>query len=163
MKKLNFGAGSTILSGWDNIDIQKSLKITMSFDFNKFPYPLKDNTYDFIHIDNVLEHLNSPDKVLDELWKKSKNNTIIRIIVPYYNNKGASGSMQHKCYFSDHTFKDYVEERKQIEKKEKYKIKKLILIPTKVGKKMPKKLREKLSLFIGGLISKVYIELKVVK
>ena len=114
MKKLNFGAGSTILSGWDNIDIQKSLKITMSFDFNKFPYPLKDNTYDFIHIDNVLEHLNSPDKVLDELWKKSKNNTIIRIIVPYYNNKGASGSMQHKCYFSDHTFKDYVEERKQI-------------------------------------------------
>ena len=46
MKKLNFGCGRKIKKKWDNCDVQKGAPI--SFDFNKFPYPLKSNTYDYI-------------------------------------------------------------------------------------------------------------------
>lgn len=34
MKRLNFGCGSNIREGWDNVDRQ-------DFDFNEFPYPIK--------------------------------------------------------------------------------------------------------------------------
>jgi len=163
MKKLNFGCGDEIWKDWDNVDIQKNPKLTKSFDFNIFPYPIKENTYDHIFTSQVLEHLQEPDKVLLELHRICKPDALIRIQVPYYNNKGASGNMQHLHYFSDETFRDFVEERKVIDKKQKFEIVRIILTPTIAGKFMPKKLREKLSLFLGGLISKVDAELRVKK
>jgi len=72
MKKLNFGCGEDIRTGWDNVDIQKSQKVQKSFDFNKFPYPIKDDTYDYVWSRSVLEHLDEPDKVLHELWRICK-------------------------------------------------------------------------------------------
>lgn len=163
MKKLNFGCGDLIWGGYDNVDIQKSPKITKSFDFNKFPYPIKDNTYDYVWSRSVLEHLEEPDKVLRELWRICKKNAIIEIIVPYYNNKSAFSDMQHKHFFSDATFKIFVDEGAVINKKRYYKIEHLELVPTIIGKFFPKKLREKLSLFFGGLISYVHVKLKVNK
>ncbi len=50
MKKLNFGCGHDIKRGWDNVDLQKDKRLTNSFDFNKLPYPIKSNTYDYIYI-----------------------------------------------------------------------------------------------------------------
>ena len=71
--------------------------------------------------------------------------------------------MTHLHYFSDHTFIKFVEEPYTINKKRKFKIHSLTLNPTKIGKILPKKLREGLSLFIGGLIAHVDVKLKVIK
>jgi len=163
MTKLNFGCGDDVREGWDNVDIQKNEKLTKSFDFNKFPYPIEDNVYNFILVSQVLEHLQEPDKVIMELYRICRNKAIIRIEVPYYNNKGAFGSMQHLHYFSNETFKDFVEERKVIDKKKKFLINEMIMTPTIVGRFMPNLIRRKLSLFIGGLISQVHVELIVLK
>ena len=78
---------------------KKSPKIYKSFDFNKFPYPIKENTYDYVWSRSVLKHLNEPDKTLEELWRICKKDSIIEIIVPYYNNKSAYADMQHKRFF----------------------------------------------------------------
>lgn len=163
MKKLNFGCGEDILEGYDNIDIEKNNKIFKSFDFNKFPYPIKDNTYEYVLMKQVLEHVNKPDKVLHQLARICKNNAIIRIEVPYYNNKGAFGSLEHMHYFSDETFRDFCEERAILGKQMKFIIVKLNLTPTNIGSVFPAKIREKLSLFLGGLISQVHVELKINK
>lgn len=163
MKKLNFGCGDKIWDDYDNIDIQRSSKVTKSFDFNIFPYPIKDNTYDYVWSRSVLEHLTEPGEVLKELWRICKKNAIIEIIVPYYNNKSAVSDMQHKHFFSDTTFIVFVNEDCVINKKRLLKIQQMELVPTSIGRFIPKKLREKLSLFIGGLISYVHIKLRVVK
>ncbi len=163
MKKLNFGCGDNIKEGWDNVDIQKSQDLTKSFNFDKFPYPLNKNTYDYVFISQVLSYLRNPKQALDELHRICKPNAIIRIEAPYYNNKGAFNDMDHLHYFSDTTFKVFVNEINVINKKRKFKIIKLELTPTIAGKFIFKKLRGKLSLFIGGLISQVYVELKVLK
>ena len=73
MKRLNFGCGPDIREGWDNIDVQKGKGITKSFNFDKFPYPIKDNTYDYILMKMVIEHLSKPDKSIEELWRITKN------------------------------------------------------------------------------------------
>jgi len=150
MKKLNFGCGEDIIEGFDNVDIQKSPKITKSFDFDKFPYPFKDNTYDYVLSKQVIEHLIRPTKMLNELHRICKPNSIIDIETCYYNNKGAFNDMEHFHYFSDQTFKHFVEETNKINKKRKFEIIKIELAPTKVGRFIPKKLRERLSLFMGG-------------
>ncbi|MEK6830837.1 MAG: hypothetical protein AABX77_02310 [Nanoarchaeota archaeon] len=48
MKKLNFCCGNDIRKDLDNHDIQEKEGI-LSFDADKFPYPIKDNTYDYIY------------------------------------------------------------------------------------------------------------------
>ncbi len=62
--KLNFGCGGDIRSEHLNVDVQKGNGIDKVFDFNKFPYPLKADQFDYVFINNVLEHLLFPDRCL---------------------------------------------------------------------------------------------------
>ncbi len=163
MRKLNFGCGNDIREEWDNVDIQKSNKLTKSFDFNKFPYPIKENTYEYIFLKNVLEHLEEPDKVIDELRRICKKDAIIEIIVPHYTNKGAYSDMQHKHYFNEIAFKLLEEPITIINKSRKFEIMELKITPTVVGIFFPKILREKLALLINGLLSQIHVKLKVIK
>lgn len=164
MKKLNFGCGPDIKKGWDNCDIQEE-KGVISFDANKFPYnKLRDNYYDYIYIRETLEVLIEPDKVLLELWKKTKKDGIIEIEVPYHNNKGAVNDLQVKHFFNDDVFRIFVEQICVINKNKKFEIREIKLKPTKVGKFIPKAIRERiLAVFIGGIISKVNVKLRAIK
>jgi len=164
MKKLNFGCGNDIKKGkeWDNVDIQKSPEVK-SFDFNKFPYPIKDNTYDFVYTRNVLEHLDEPEKTIMEFWRMCKPNAVIEMIVPYYTNKGAYSSLNHKHFFNETAFEELIKQTTTINKKEKFKKIKILLVPSFPGKFFPRFLREKLSLFVSGLISEIYIKFEVIK
>ncbi len=161
--KLNFGCGKDIREGWDNVDIQKSPDLFKSFDFNIFPYPLETNYYDYILINQVLGYLNNPKEVLEELYKFCKPKSIIHIEVPYYNNKGTFNDMEYLHYFSDATFRTFVDELTIIKKKNLFKIIKLELTPTIVGKIIGKWIRERLCLLFNGLISQIHVELEVIK
>lgn len=162
MKKLNFGCGPDIRRGWDNCDIQKS-KGVIFCDGNKFPYPFKDNTYDLVCMREVLPVLDDIEKVLDEIWRITKYNGAIEIEVPYYNGKGAINDFQAKNFFNDTVFEIFVNQRNKIKKEKKFEIIKLELEPTNLGKLLPKYLREKVSLVLGGFISKVHVILKPIK
>ena len=162
MKKLNFGCGRDIKEGWDNCDIQKNKDIIYCC-ADVFPYPFKDNVYDCILLNYCLCYFERMDKVLFELWRIAKPNAIIEINDAYFNNKGASTDIQTKHYITDFTFKAFVNEPCIVNKKKMFQIVKLKLIPTWVGRFMPKSLREKLSVFWGGLISQIHIKLRVLK
>lgn len=166
MKKLNFGCGRKIMKGWINVDIQKSAQVDKSFNFNKPPYPLNSNTFEYILAFNVLEHLDNPIEALDELHRISIKGAVIEIVVPYYHCKGAYNDPTHKHYFNDTTFETIVNPEKyhKLNHKRKFEIKKLDLIPTRLGKLIyPKKLRWLASLVFGEIISEIRVELKVIK
>ena len=105
MKKLNFGCGEDIRKEWDNADIIKLEGVNLIFDFDKFPYPIEDNTYEYVYSDNVFEHLDYLEKTVLELWRICKPNAEIRVIVPYYNYSGAFNSVHHKRWFNNHTLR----------------------------------------------------------
>lgn len=153
MKKLNFGCGFDIKEGWDNIDKK-------DFDFNKFPYPIKDNTYEEIYINKVLEYLHDIPIVLKELRRISKPNAKIIILAPHYTNKGAYNSLEHSHYLSEVAFWDYLRRENA-----GFELERLELIPTGAKGELVfcSWFRKKLSLFINGLIESIYVELRVIK
>ncbi len=86
MMKLNLGCYDKIRKGYINLDLEKYCEgIDVIHDLNKFPYPFDDNQFEEIYARCVLEHL-CPlimNKVFDELYRITKNNGRIIIIVPH--------------------------------------------------------------------------------
>ena len=166
MKKLNFGCGQNIKKSWFNVDITLFKGVDKTFDFNIFPYPFRDNNFDEIYADNILEHLDNIPQVLKELHRITKADGLIRIIVPYYNCYGAYNDVTHQHYFSHLSFEPFYKKnsRGNYFIKEKFQLIKLDLIPTRLGRLIPlNSVRLFLSFVFGQLIQTIDIALKVKK
>ena len=70
MKKLNLGSGRNVKKGFVNVDIHKYEGVDKAFDFEKFPYPFKDNTFDYVETVQVMEHLGNTLEILEEVLSK---------------------------------------------------------------------------------------------
>ena len=166
MPKLNFGCGKTIKKGYINADINPFKGVDKTFDFNIFPYPFTDDEFDEIYADNVLEHLDDIPAVMKELHRISKPDAIIKIIVPYHNCYGAYNDVTHKHYFSHLSFEPFykMDTRGNYFLQEKFTLKRLKLVPTRLGKLfLFDFLRLPLSFIFGQIIQTIDIELRVVK
>jgi len=106
IKKLNLGSGIDYREGWINLDLGnkniygKKIKVDVIHDLNKFPYPFSDNYFEEIWMDQVLEHLEEPLKVMKELIRISKDNAIITVRVPHFSHFKAFYDPTHKHFFS---------------------------------------------------------------
>ena len=104
MKKLNLGCGEDYKEGYVNIDFHSHIKIDKVHDLNQFPYPFDDNEFDFIEASHVLEHLDRPFVVMQELHRIIKPGGTLNVKVPHFS-RGFSHS-EHKAGF-DVTFPYY--------------------------------------------------------
>lgn len=165
MKRLNFGCGKDIKKGYMNADIIRKNGIDASFDFNRFPYPLKTNTFDSVYSSNVIEHLDNIPRVMKELHRIIKPNGVIRIIVPYYNCYGAYNDVTHKHYFSHKAFEPfYNPAQADYFIKERFMLKSILFTPTRIGAFIPfPPVRLFLSFIFGQLIQTIDITMKVIK
>jgi len=85
VSRLNLGCGQRKLREYINVDNNPLTKPEIIHDLNKFPYPFKNNCADEILMDHVLEHTDSPLKVIEELYRISKNNAVIIIRSPHFS------------------------------------------------------------------------------
>lgn len=104
IKKLNLGCGTDYKEGWTNTDKNRNVKADKYFDLNRFLYPFKDDSFDFVLLSMVLEHVDSPLKVLEELWRICKDRALIHISVPHWSSYIAYTDMTHKNFFSGLSF-----------------------------------------------------------
>ena len=163
MKKLNLGCGRQIKEGWINVDIQKGKGVDKSFDFNKFPYPFKTNTFDYVLIDNVLEHLDNIHKVMNELWRICKKGAIIEIFVPYWNHSVAYNDATHKHYFNTRAFEilcDY-EETYKLKPTGKLELIKVKRIAGNIKERIPRPILNFLDKFLHGIFIEINTKIKV--
>lgn len=103
-KKLNLGSGDDYRKGWVNIDIRNNVKLDVKHDLNKFPYPFKENTFDYVLINHVLEHVDNPIEILMEVIRISKNRAIVEINVPHAKSYSQISDIQHKANFTENSF-----------------------------------------------------------
>lgn len=102
MKKLNLGSGIGYLKGWINLDISdkdmygQKINVDKKHDLSKFPYPFKNNEFDYVYASHIIEHLDDPFKVLKELKRITKSGGIIHIRLPHFSNGYAHTDLTHK-------------------------------------------------------------------
>lgn len=84
-KKLNLGCGEFKKEGYVNVDYYSVSKPDVKHDLNKLPYPFKNNEFELIEADHVLEHLENPFNAIKELHRISENSGLIIIKVPHFS------------------------------------------------------------------------------
>lgn len=93
-------------------------------DLNVFPYPFKDNEFDIIWCNQVLEHLNNPVKVIEEFWRITKPEGKVFINVPHYSSFMVWSHIDHKRGYSVNSFNIFrVDNEEKINSKAKFKVK----------------------------------------
>ena len=111
MKILDLGCGKRKQKGAIGVDISEDTDADVIHDLNVFPYPFADNEFDYIYADNVIEHLDSVIKVLEELHRISKNGATIKIIVPFFRSHYAFIDPTHKHFFTVRSFDNFDPEK----------------------------------------------------
>jgi len=104
MKKLNVGCGKDIKKGFVNLDSVKLPGVDKVHNLEKYPWPFKDSEFDEVYCDNVLEHLSSIIRPMEEIWRISKKRAKIVIKVPIYPSIWAFTDPTHKSVFTYITF-----------------------------------------------------------
>jgi len=165
MKLLNFGAGTKVInhSDWDNADIEKHNGSNLIFDFNKFPYPIKDNTYDYVLASHVLEHLEYPEKAIHELFRITKHKGIVEVRVPHLNSEIAF-AIGHINQWILRSF-DMLCNPVGWETPRPYKLEMISskLEPTYFAKFIPPFMRVFLSRFLRGILREIKVKIRVIK
>ncbi len=104
--KLNVGCGDDYKKGFINLDFNKEVKADIYHNLEK-RFPFTDNEFDYILLDNVLEHIPNLFKIIDELFRISKPDAIIDIYVPHFSGIYASKHPAHFHQFGIGTFDIY--------------------------------------------------------
>ncbi|MBG9616686.1 class I SAM-dependent methyltransferase [Bacillus cereus] len=107
--KLHIGCGRTILKGWVNLDIMPLEGVDIIADLNQCkttPLPFEENSVDEFFASHVLEHMERPLDVMEELHRIAKPNAKMLCEVPYGSSDDAFEDPTHSQQFFLHSF-DY--------------------------------------------------------
>jgi predicted SAM-dependent methyltransferase len=119
MIKLDLGCGASKKSGYTGVDSLNLPSVDIVHDLTVFPYPFPDNYADEIIMDNVLEHLPQPLKVVEEIYRICKNEAGVTIAVPYFRSYYATIDPTHINFFGLNWF-NYFDPNHQFQKKYQY-------------------------------------------
>lgn len=105
-KMLDVGCGGAKSKGAIGIDRQIQEDVNVVSNLNKFPWPLKNNTFDVIYCISVIEHLDDIVKTMEELHRIGKNGAVIIIDTSHFAHPNSYRDPTHKWHFTLGTF-DY--------------------------------------------------------
>ncbi|MBW2993354.1 class I SAM-dependent methyltransferase [Candidatus Woesearchaeota archaeon] len=169
MEKLNLGCGRRIKKGFVNADFNPNLKgVDIMVDINKLPMKIfRDNQFDFILMESILEYADCPIKLMEEIHRIGKNKTNVHITVPYHNSTIGFPYKKFDCNFFKHFF---LEKQNLHYASCYYKVKSIKVIPTFWGKFIPDipfpkylGLRHFISSFLGNIIKQIEFKAEIIK
>lgn len=103
-KILDLGCGKKKRAGSIGVDYSDRHNADIIHNLNVFPYPFKNDEIDEIYLDNVLEHLDDPMKVMEEVHRICKSGGRVKVIVPYFRSVWAFIDPTHKNFFTVDSF-----------------------------------------------------------
>ena len=108
---LDIGCGSAKTPGATGLDISADTDADIVHDLNEFPYPIADDSFDQILLQDVIEHVNDPIKVFEELHRIARPGARIQLRTPHYSSVLAYGDPTHKQYFATIAIRQLAEPR----------------------------------------------------
>jgi predicted SAM-dependent methyltransferase len=104
---LDLGCGKKKRINTIGVDFSARHDPDVLHDLNEFPYPFQSASIDYIYLDNVLEHLESPIRVMEEVYRILKIGGGVKVITPYFRSVWAFADPTHKHYFTSMSFAFY--------------------------------------------------------
>ncbi|HCI44965.1 MAG TPA: hypothetical protein DE315_05500 [Candidatus Omnitrophica bacterium] len=100
VKRLDIGCGTNKVPGSTYLDVDENAHPDILHDLNKFPYPVKDNSFDEIYAKHIIEHLDRPQEFLAELCRILAPGGTMFIETPHFSSYVAYSEVQHKLFYS---------------------------------------------------------------
>jgi SAM-dependent methyltransferase len=97
---LDIGCGSKKHPGAVGLDISADTDADIVHDLNVFPYPVDDDSFDHIVMQDVLEHVAEPMRLADELHRILRPDGRVQLRTPHFSSALAYGDPTHRHYYS---------------------------------------------------------------
>jgi SAM-dependent methyltransferase len=108
---LDVGCGAKKWPGAVGLDISPDTDADVVHDLNAFPYPFEADTFDQVLMQDVLEHLQQPIQVMDELHRICRAGARIHLRTPHFSSMLAYSDPTHTHYFSAEAIRTLAEPR----------------------------------------------------
>jgi SAM-dependent methyltransferase len=108
---LDVGCGSAKTPGAVGLDISADTEADVVHDLDTFPYPIADDSFDQILMQDVLEHVREPIRVFEELHRIARPRARIQLRTPHFSSVLAYGDPTHRHYFSTIAIRSLAEPR----------------------------------------------------
>lgn len=105
-KVINLGCGGQRYPHVIGIDRISGSAADIVHDLNVFPWPIDDNGIDVVLAFQFLEHVDDIPRLMEEIYRITKNGARTIIEVPYFRSVGAFQDPTHKHFFTTKTM-DY--------------------------------------------------------
>ncbi len=103
---LDLGCGGNKIAGSIGIDFIKLDAVDIVHDLNIFPYPIAESAFDKVHLRNIIEHVSSIIKVMEEVHRITKANGLVEILTPHYSSYTSWTDPTHIWHLGSQSF-DY--------------------------------------------------------
>jgi SAM-dependent methyltransferase len=108
---LDVGCGSAKLPGATGLDISAETAADIVHDLDDLPYPIEDSSFDHILLQDVIEHVREPIRVLEELHRIARPGGRIQLRTPHFSSALAYGDPTHRHYLSTLAVRSLAEPR----------------------------------------------------
>lgn len=88
-RKLDVGCGRLKDPEFTGIDINDWPGVDIVWDLEKFPWPIDDNTFDYIKVIHVVEHISDQIGFFHEIHRIAKKDAAVHIETPHYSSRNS--------------------------------------------------------------------------
>ena len=99
-KKLDIGCGRDKDPEFFGIDINNWPGVDLVWDMEKFPWPIEDNSFDYVKIIHVVEHINDQVGFFREIHRITSNDAVIHLETPHFSSSNSWADPTHVRHFS---------------------------------------------------------------
>jgi len=96
---LNLGCGRKPDPNAVNVDITPDTKPDVVHDLNVFPWPFPDNRFEKVVLWDVIEHLDSVLKVMEEVHRISRPGAVLELATPHFSCSNSFTDPTHRHHF----------------------------------------------------------------
>ena len=105
MKILDVGCGPVSKKeGSIGLDKRAAPHVDVVHDLNQFPYPFTDDEFDWVEMSHIIEHVDRPLNLMNEVHRIAKHGATVRIITPHYTSQLSYGDFEHFHHLGYITF-----------------------------------------------------------
>ncbi len=105
MKILDLGCGpKTKKPGSIGLDKRPAPHVDVVHDLNVYPYPFPNDEFDWIEMSHIIEHVDRPLHLMNEVQRIAKPGATIRLITPHYSSQLSYGDLEHFHHLGYVTF-----------------------------------------------------------